>query len=347
MDSTSVQHAMEAEFDSTELFWRDHYQFLKDHRYTLRRRYEPDWTPSWADGSKDRRECEDSIGPRDESIMDATRRDGTFVVLKRVDSFLETQELVVGRLFSSPELATDSRNHCVPIFDIIEPKPGSASAFIVMPLLFSTNLASYETIGEVVEFFRQIFEVDTIPSFSRRATDMLRRSQGLQFMHQHNVSHGTSKPVNYYLIDFDLSTIYGSEDVRLMTPPWGGDRTVPEHWIPNAPQCDPFAVDVCCIGNVVRQGFLDGRPNLKVKPKQGFEFMRELITDMTDSDPSKRPTMDEVVARYEKISAGLSEWTLRSPVITLGGHFNIFVLIAHWAKQLTYVLWRMPAIPRS
>lgn len=30
-----------------ELWWADHYHILLSHGYRLRRRYRPDWTPSW------------------------------------------------------------------------------------------------------------------------------------------------------------------------------------------------------------------------------------------------------------------------------------------------------------
>lgn len=30
-----------------ELFWRDRYDWLKQHGYTLRTRYKPDWVPPW------------------------------------------------------------------------------------------------------------------------------------------------------------------------------------------------------------------------------------------------------------------------------------------------------------
>lgn len=31
----------------SELFWRDHYNWLKECGYVLRPRYAPDWVPSW------------------------------------------------------------------------------------------------------------------------------------------------------------------------------------------------------------------------------------------------------------------------------------------------------------
>ena len=30
-----------------EVFWRDRYDWLREHGYTLRTRYKPDWVPSW------------------------------------------------------------------------------------------------------------------------------------------------------------------------------------------------------------------------------------------------------------------------------------------------------------
>ncbi|KAG6855503.1 hypothetical protein H0H87_001938 [Tephrocybe sp. NHM501043] len=155
----------------------------------------------------------------------------------------------------------------------------------------------------------------------------------------------TSKPVNHYILDFDLSVIYQDEMVRLKQPPWGGDRTVPEHLIPNAPPCDPFLVDVYCIGNIVRESFVEGSKDRK--PKQGFEFMRGLISDMTNKDPTQRPTMNEVMDRFDKLVEGLDEWTLRSPVVDIDDGLSILGTLYHWTKQLIYVVQRLPAIPRA
>jgi hypothetical protein len=61
MDSTSVTHSHLSEF---EIWWRDHYNFLKDKGYKLRSRYSPDWVPSWMNTKKVDIECEDGIMPR-------------------------------------------------------------------------------------------------------------------------------------------------------------------------------------------------------------------------------------------------------------------------------------------
>jgi len=142
----------------TETFWRDHYQFLKDHGYTLRRRYQPDWVASWLNTSKTWYNCEDGVTIAFGQALDATRADGSLVVLKRVDITLFPEEIAVGKLFSG-QFSSHPENRCVPILDVIQPREGSKYAFLVMPLLFRTTFTPFETIGEVVEFFRQIFEV--------------------------------------------------------------------------------------------------------------------------------------------------------------------------------------------
>jgi hypothetical protein len=69
----------------------------------------------------------------------------------------------------------------------------------------------------------------------------------------------TRTPIKYYLVDFGLSRRYNPEDgPPLEIPPWGGDKSVPEFAAVDTP-CDPFAVDVYCLGNVIRQYFLEVR----------------------------------------------------------------------------------------
>ena len=44
-------------------------------------------------------------------------------------------------------------------------------------------------------------------------------------------------------------------------------------------------------------------------------FMEELVARMVQDDPSKRPTMDEVMTSFKAIMSGLSGWTLRERLI--------------------------------
>ncbi|KAG6809343.1 hypothetical protein H0H92_000634 [Tricholoma furcatifolium] len=365
------EHPENGELTETEVFWRKYSQKFQDHGYTVRPRYRPDWIPSWWNTSKHPSDCEDSVPLFVRPIffcfkakhVDAVGPDGSIVMIKWVEAREFPAEIPVGKLLCSKRLASP-RNHCMPYLAVIEPPESPDVAFIVMPYLIRTEYVRFETIGEAVEFFRQIFE-------------------GLEFMHENNIRHGdckydnimadsvhlfkapphpfdigqtlnfsgrpvpifsrTQKPVKYYLIDFDLAKEYPPGTPRLERVPWGGDRSVPEHKL--GVPCDPFPVDVYCLGNCIRKHFLDGATHLT--PNQGFEFMRELAEDMTNADPSKRPTMKEAASRLNAIIEGLSDHKLRSPVLKARTKMTFRQRIAHWIKQYIRKAHGIPAIPRA
>jgi len=103
--------------------------------------------------------------------MDATRvSDGEVVALKHISTKFHPYEVDIGRMFSREPLASDPRNHCVPIYEVLQFPDDSDSVLLVMPLLRSYNNPRFDTVGETVEFFRQVIE-------------------GLQFMHDQHVAH--------------------------------------------------------------------------------------------------------------------------------------------------------------
>ena len=75
--------------------------------------------------------------------------------------------------------------------------------------------------------------------------------------------------------------------------------------------------------------------------------MQPLVADMIQIDPSKRPTMDEVVERFKTISGGLSKWKLRSRVYDSDESMlkRFFSAALHWARQLEFTVRRLPALP--
>ncbi len=79
--------------------------------------------------------------------------DGLPVILKRVE--LDSPEFEISVLFSSPPLSLDPRNHCVPIHHLKYKEFG----ILVLPLLRKFDDPPFDTVGEVLECFRQIFEV--------------------------------------------------------------------------------------------------------------------------------------------------------------------------------------------
>ena len=90
--------------------------------------------------------------------MDATRiSDGATVALKKVAS--QSSELAFLQLFSSSELKDRPSNHCVPLYDVLPLLDDPDVSIIVMPYLVRFHTPAFETVGEVVDFFLQIFEV--------------------------------------------------------------------------------------------------------------------------------------------------------------------------------------------
>lgn len=96
-------------------------------------------------------------------LLDATRlSDGKHVVLKLVKKSNHPFELEIGQIFSSQPLAGTSGNHCVAIYDILHVPDDSDTVIIVMPLLLDYRHPPFDTIGEAVECFRQLFEVSLL-----------------------------------------------------------------------------------------------------------------------------------------------------------------------------------------
>ena len=89
---------------------------------------------------------------------------------------------------------------------------------------------------------------------------------------------------------------------------------------------------------------LTRRPSQKYK---GFEFMAPLIADMVQEDPSKRPTMGEVTARFSEIRTGLNTCKLRSRMARKKEFWPVTAwrTVNHWTRTVGHVLARRAAIP--
>ncbi|KAJ7151754.1 kinase-like domain-containing protein [Mycena crocata] len=354
------------ELQETEHFWLNHRDWLGEKGYVLRARYQEGWVPSWLASKKYVLNCEDAMTHGRGNVMDATRvEDGKFVMLKKIRKEVDSSEVEIATWFSAEPQRSDPENHCVPIFEVLQTSD-PAVQLIVMPLLTRYDKPRFDTIGEAVSFFRQIF-------------------RGLKYMHKQNVAHRdcsglnimmdasqiftkpfhpadwtmkrdfsgrtvplsrTQHPVKYYITDFGFSTKYKAEDrPPLETPMAGADPTVPEFQQDDAPDCDPFPVDVYYIGNLIRREFILGNSTTHTSRKRGFDFMEPLMADMVNTDPSLRPSMDEVVDRFEELVRGLSSWKLRSRVAKDKHSFGVFLSISHWIRKSQLVVGRYPAIP--
>ena len=75
--------------------------------------------------------------------------------------------------------------------------------------------------------------------------------------------------------------------------------------------------------------------------------MEPLVADMVQTDPTKRPAMDEVVTRVSEIRGRLSTWKLRSRIARRYELWPLAALrsVRHWYWTVGYILGRKAPIP--
>ncbi|KAF9522864.1 kinase-like domain-containing protein [Crepidotus variabilis] len=356
-----------------EKTWRTEYTWLLEQGYQLRERYAPEWKPSWVNGRKEKPyyEAADGLALTYGQVIDAIRvSDGRNVVLKRLSPALSPFEEDITRFLSSDELSQDRQNHCVPLLDVLHPPDEPTEILLVIPALRNFDSPRFDTIGEGVQCCRQLFE-------------------GIHFMHRHRVAHRdinfnnfmmdapdmfpqgyhfnrinklpdlrgdaphftrTQRPPRYYLIDFGLSRRYQEGEQALEPVVHGGDRSVPEFRANPQGLHDPFKTDIYYAGNLLRETITEGHKVLTwIAGYIGFEFLNPLIADMVQDDPNKRPTIDEVLKRFEDLAQSLSAYQLRSrPVSRRESVFKVVPnTIGHWKRKIWFTVSRTSAVPQS
>ncbi|OBZ70693.1 hypothetical protein A0H81_09374 [Grifola frondosa] len=284
--------------------------------------------------------------------------DGTYVSLKRVRKSRHPYEAEVIQFFSTEPLASDPQNHCVQAYEVLQSPIDDDRIILVMPWLRDVDDPRFYTVD----------------------SKDLRPKQGVQFMHQHRVAHRdimdlnimmdprpilsemnnpvieeksydlsrpvkiytrTKHPVRYYLVDFGLSRKYSEDEMPpLEEPIRGGVKTVPEFQDSVNP-CNPFPTDIYYLGFFIRETFVQKGPC--------FKFLESFVDDMVQEDPAKRPTIDEVVTRFDRIRSSLSNLKLRSRVVhykdsNVAGFFRFF---RHIYRTVGYIATGIPAIPRA
>ncbi|KAG7094696.1 hypothetical protein E1B28_005515 [Marasmius oreades] len=354
------------QLQEAEEFWVRCEPWLNERGYRLRARYRPGWIASWKDRMMEPSSCEDGQMLENAGFLDAERiSDGMVVCFKKLPA--SDSEVEMNRILSEMDDVQDPRNHCARCFEILsvprELEPESDIVLLVLPFLTRWHEPEFDTVGEALDFFKQLCE-------------------GLQFLHDHYIAHNdikfnnimmdsrplydlpihpanplmardwsrkvrvftrTERPVKYYYIDFGLSEQQPQNRKRC----YGGDRTVPE-FKRNEP-ADPFTVDIYRLGNLFRECLMSGTLSPTLFPKRrGLEFMDGLITDMTLPDPDKRPTIHEVVSRFGTLQKGLKWKQLRAPLIA----YDDTPLGAqrwgrHWRTQISYTIKGKPAIPTA
>lgn len=80
-------------------------------------------------------------------------------MLKMIKPSVHPHETRIGTLFSREPLASDPKNHCVPIYDILTVPDMDDRVILVMPLLRRYDDPPFQTIGETIDLFSQLLEV--------------------------------------------------------------------------------------------------------------------------------------------------------------------------------------------
>ncbi|KAJ2932576.1 hypothetical protein H1R20_g4537, partial [Candolleomyces eurysporus] len=364
-----------AVLSENEVYWKDQYGWLLEAGYRLRSRYSPDWKPSWEGKKKvEPLDCEDAqkswFGGVNHAIRLETNR---FVVLKRIDKSKHPREIDITNSLAQEPLASEPRNHSVHPIEILDHPTDKNIAIMVLPLLRNYDDPPFRTVGEAIDFIAQFFE-------------------GVNFLHENLVTHGdislnnilmdaegqfpsgfhpsnpamksdysgsasakftrTEKPPIYYLIDFGLARRFEPGEEPGFSDEVGTDLTVPEYLDSTQP-VNPFFVDVYCVGNMIKYEFLDGDPQRSSRRGyHGFEFLRPLIEDMVKHNSAERPTMAEVVARFDAEVKKLSVSTLRSRCLRKTVEEDkdplplvVATTIRFWYERAMYTIRRLPPVP--
>ncbi|KAG7451829.1 uncharacterized protein BT62DRAFT_940783 [Guyanagaster necrorhizus] len=339
------------------MLWVHHHSFLLESGFQLRPKFHPDWKPTW----KSEREMifsEEILGHGvlNPDIIDATRiQDGKLVVLKRIVKTEFPFEVELGTFFSSSPLSDNPRNHCVPVYEVLQSPYDPDDQMIVMPRLREMKTPSFDTVGEFVEAFRQIFE-------------------GVEFMHENFVAHKDINILNvmvdasklypkgfhpvyhfldndnigfathitrtqcwprYHIIDFGYSCRYDPSELPFDHIVAAGDRSAPEMERIRADpstRLNPFPFDVYCVANIMRKDY-----GIEFCP--ALEFLLPLVEDMTQDEPSLRPTMSEASARFVRLCNSLSTSQLRAfPGIDAAG-------LGHRCRRLKYTVTGVAPLP--
>ncbi|KAI0769062.1 hypothetical protein BD413DRAFT_629036 [Trametes elegans] len=130
---------------------------------TQAERWWPGWEPSWRKSESRYKwtDTEDRIpAMRPTVVLDAVRTsDASLVMLKKVFNCTHPQEISLTQYLASEEMRDDPRNHTVPVWDVFAVPDEPGLTILVMPLLRSCDDPPFQTVGEVVAFLTQVFEV--------------------------------------------------------------------------------------------------------------------------------------------------------------------------------------------
>lgn len=142
----------------------------------MRPRYRPGWKPSYKLGTHEFLEREDGQALdvvilsfclssdikltilNQNPIMDAIRSlDSLMVAMKHIKT--SSSEVEVGTLFSNDEHESNPSNHCIRILEVLSVPETADKVLLVMPWLREVDSPSFRTIGEILQFTKEMIVV--------------------------------------------------------------------------------------------------------------------------------------------------------------------------------------------
>ncbi|KAG7445565.1 uncharacterized protein BT62DRAFT_1006564 [Guyanagaster necrorhizus] len=245
-------------FMKCETCWRQHQPFLDTSGYRLLPKFDPA-------GSHYRRpimRCSRAKGGRF-ILVSVTLRYGCNASPRREAGDAKTKspksefrlEVELSVFLSSPPPSEDSHNHCAPIYDVLQSPHDTDYEILVMPWLRKFLSPSFDTVGELVESFRQILE--GVESLHRRSVahqwDKFRDLYPKRFHpakpRRNATFTGSAKhitraecwPRYFFIIDFGMSRRYVPPEI-----PYDPVLNCGNHYVPECigskegDRCNPF-----------------------------------------------------------------------------------------------------------
>ncbi|KIY73600.1 hypothetical protein CYLTODRAFT_365730 [Cylindrobasidium torrendii FP15055 ss-10] len=282
-------------------------------------------------------------------LLDITRiSDNRQFVAKRVMHHQASLALLAAKLPKDP------RNHCVPWEDILE--YDGIEWILIMPLLLPLGVPPFDTVGELLECLRQLFE-------------------GIQFMHEHRFTHGDIQFDNFMMSSSEMfpNGFQPTRTNRTRNGKWfhvprsTRTRLWPRYYVidfeygwscdfddegpafnhkadyTRTPGQNPFPNDIHFLGSLLKGRILEH----SAFKADVLHFLWPLTLDMLHETPSLRPTIDDVVWRFSALLQSLTSSQLRQSVQRYPPVTSWTSALRHNYRRLKYIALRVPPLPND
>ncbi|RPD57821.1 hypothetical protein L226DRAFT_617158 [Lentinus tigrinus ALCF2SS1-7] len=290
----------------SEVKWRDRQPELQKRGYTLRKRYQKDWVPSWLGTNINPNYCEDFVFLMKAQVIDARRSDGTLVAIKSVPG--GSREVEMAQYLTS---LRHPENHCVPVLDAFPDPLFPERSLLVMPYLRPFNDPEFIVVGDVIDFVSQMLEglafmhTHHVVHRDIAALNVMMDASALYPQGHHPVQRNSSvdiidevkplsrmdHPVRYYYVDFGLSERFSPGASSFVVGDVGRDAEVPE--LSSTIPYDGYKADIYALGNLFFKEIVQNHNNV--------DFLMELIDPMKQREPTARPSAGELVVSFHEI----------------------------------------------